>query len=246
MNVKRIGTRGIVFTFFELDQYPTNVFVIDGPSHFFVCDTFLGPEPMTEMKTYLTYHFHEKPFLIFNSHYHWDHVWGNCAFPDSVVLSHDSCREALIEKGESELEQYEEYAQGEVEIRLPTITFSERIVFPQESVEFFYSPGHTRDSASCRDHIDNTVFVGDNVEAPIPYLFYSGLKEYLDTLEVYSRFQAFTLVPGHGELCGYSLLHENQEYVKAFMENDTGKFQEGIYAHIHNVNVKVQEDLMKE
>ncbi|MBU7023331.1 MAG: MBL fold metallo-hydrolase, partial [Theionarchaea archaeon] len=118
MNVKQIGSRGIVFTFYELNGYPTNVYVINGSAHFFVCDTFLGPDSMAEMKAYLMTQYTEKPFVVFNSHYHWDHIWGNCAFPDSVILSHHFCRETIVEEGESELEQYEEYTQGKVEICL--------------------------------------------------------------------------------------------------------------------------------
>jgi cyclase len=246
MNVKRIGTRGIVFTFFELNGYPTNVFVINGSTHFFVCDTFLGPDSMAEMKAHLMTQYTEKPFVIFNSHYHWDHIWGNCAFPDSVILSHHYCRETIAEEGESELEHYKEYTQGNVEICLPTVTFNERILFPQEDVEFFYSPGHTRDSASCLDHVDNTLFVGDNIEAPIPYLFYSGLGEYVRTLELYQQLRVSRLVPGHGEPCDYSLLHENLEYISAFIEKTTEKYEEGLYAPIHRMNVKVQDEMDRE
>ncbi|MBU7036284.1 MAG: hypothetical protein HXS49_13925 [Theionarchaea archaeon] len=118
-------------------------------------------------------------------------------------------------------------------------------MFPQESVEFFYSPGHTRDSASCFDHVDHTLFVGDNLESPIPYLFYSGLDTYVHTLEMYQHSRASQFVPGHGEPCDYTLLQENQEYIRAFMEKAAGKYEEGPYAPIHKMNVEVQEEMKK-
>ncbi len=239
MNVKEIGKRGILFTFYELDSYPTNVFVIRGKTHTFVCDTFLGPASMEEVKSYLRYHYGENPFVVFNSHSHWDHIWGNCAF-QSIITSHSLCREAIKKEGESELQQYEEYKQGDVKIVLPNLTFKESIFFPDENVEFFYTPGHTVDSASCLDHEDNTLFVGDNVEAPIPYLFHRNLAEYVRTLQTYLDFRAFT-IPGHGVPCSESLILENLEYVEAFKENSTEKYERGPYQPIHHLNVRAQK-----
>ena len=45
MNIKKIGNRGILFTFMELKKsYDCiiNVYVIIGKENFFVCDTYLG------------------------------------------------------------------------------------------------------------------------------------------------------------------------------------------------------------
>ena len=242
MKVQQIGTRGIMFTFYELDNYPTNVFVIHGLTHTFVCDTFLGPASMEEVKNYFRYNYEEKPFIVFNSHFHWDHIWGNCAF-SSMIIAHTLCRESIIQEGESELEQYDEYRQGEVNIVLPNCTFHKRISFPEEGVEFFYTPGHTRDSASCIDLVDDTLFVGDNVEAPIPYLFYENLKEYSCTLQKLLDMDATNIIPGHGTICDESLVYENQAYIEAFINHDTEKYEKGKYQHLHQINVKNQREI---
>jgi cyclase len=240
MKVQRVGKRGIVFTFFELDNYPTNVFVSEGLNHMFVCDTFLGPVSMEEIKTYIRYHFEEIPYIIFNSHSHWDHIWGNCAF-ESLIISHDLCRKTIAREGKLELEQYEEYAQGNVKIVLPTVTFKKSILFPDDDIKFFYTPGHTRDSASCLDYTDNILFVGDNVEAPIPYLFYDDLREYTHTLQEYLDLRANVIVPGHGTIPDESLIRENLDYVEAFIQNDTEKYEKGKYQCIHQTNLKIQK-----
>ena len=242
MKVKEIGTRGIVFTFYELDNCPTNVFVIQGQNHTFVCDTFLGPDSMEEIKNYLRYNYEEKPFIVFNSHSHWDHIWGNCAF-SSLIISHTLCREIIVKEGESELREYEQYKQGEVKISLPTLTFNHSISFPDEGIEFFYTPGHTKDSASCIDSVDNTLFVGDNIETPLPYLYYKNLTEYAHTIQKYLNMKADTIIPGHGKLCDESLLHENLEYVEAFIRNDTEKYENGIYQYMHQMNIQIQSKL---
>ena len=44
LTIKSIGTRGTLFTFHELEGLETCVYVIDGPRHVFVIDTFLGPK----------------------------------------------------------------------------------------------------------------------------------------------------------------------------------------------------------
>lgn len=231
MHTQKIGKRGTLFTFYELDNYPTNVFVISGNCYTILCDTFLGPASMEKIKQ-LT----NKEFIVFNSHFHWDHIWGNCAFFSSLIVSHNACRELIAQEGESELQQYAEYAQGDVTIVYPNVTFTECILFPDEDVQFFYTPGHTKDSASCLDLTDNTLFVGDNVEAPIPYLFYEDLTAYIRTLQTYLDINPETIIPGHGLPCDTSLIRENLAYVEAFKANDTEQYETGIYQHIHHIN----------
>lgn len=234
--MKAVGERGIVFTSHELGC-PTNVVLLQGKEHAFLCDTYLGPLPMESVKKYIT-----SPLVVFNSHSHWDHVWGNCAFPSSVLLSHSLCRQKLEEEGESELEEYKEYAMGEVKIVLPTLTFDLRMPFPEDDVEFFYTPGHTKDSASCL--CQDVLFAGDNVEEPIPYLFYEDLDAYLHTLEEYADMECI-VIPGHGSVSDNTLVRENLEYVEAFKENDTEKYENQETYYIHQMNVKIQENLRK-
>jgi len=241
MKVQEIGSRGVLFTFYEMDGYPTNVFVIRGEHHTFFCDTFLGPECMEEVKHYMTYQYGENPYIIFNSHYHWDHVWGNCAFDPAVILAHSLCRELMEEKGQRELEEHEEYKAGDVELILPAITFTEQIVFCEDEVEFFYSPGHTVDSASCFDRKDKILFVGDNVEVPIPYLFSKDLQAYEETLKKYMIMEYEMMILGHGSLPDRSLIEENLAYITAFSKNNTKKYEHDPYRAIHGMNLELQK-----
>ena len=78
--VIKIGTRGMLFIFRELEGMEANVYVINGPKHVFVIDTFLGPKSMDAVKKLMGRALRKKPVVIVNSHYHWDHIWGNCAF----------------------------------------------------------------------------------------------------------------------------------------------------------------------
>lgn len=51
MKVERVESRGYMFTWD--DPYRTNVYAINGDKHLFICDTFLGNEPMEEALNYL-------------------------------------------------------------------------------------------------------------------------------------------------------------------------------------------------
>lgn len=99
-----------------------------------------------------------------NTHFHWDHVWGNCAFA-AEVIGHEQCRTLLEENWEAQLDKQKKFLRGRVERRLPTITFEQRLCFPEERIELFYSLGHTRDSISLYDQEERILYVGDNLDS---------------------------------------------------------------------------------
>ena len=41
------------------------------------------------------------PRWVLNTHYHWDHCWGNALFPSAQIWGHERCRASLMEDGES-------------------------------------------------------------------------------------------------------------------------------------------------
>ncbi|NHJ84023.1 MAG: MBL fold metallo-hydrolase [Asgard group archaeon] len=217
-----VGKRGKVFTFddFSTETYycPTNVYVINGKNHIFICDTFLGPESMVGVKEFINEHFKNKPIVIFNSHYDYDHHWGNCAFEAEMILSHKLCKEIIEKQGESDLEKFKEWLRGNVKIILPTVVFTKDYHFKDEGVYFFHSPGHTEDSSSCYDEKDKILYAGDNVEEPIPYIRsnLAGVQKYIASLEHYLTFDFDTLIVGHGSIADKKLLQANLDYLKAF------------------------------
>ena len=183
MHNESVGSRGHVISFPELGR--TNIYLIFGPKHTFLCDTFLGPDPMEDVWKLLATHGRTQPVIVFNSHKDWDHVWGNCAFPNSTILATERCAANLRKHYAAELAEYGDWAQGDVELVLPNLLFRHQLSFPEDKVLFFSSPGHTDGSASCLDLEDRALFVGDNVEYPIPYLYSIDLGSYEETLTEY-------------------------------------------------------------
>jgi len=211
MEVTRLGRRCRVLSFPELE---INLLAIYGDHRTYLCDTFLGPEPMDLVMEAFRAEDRDQPVVVFNSHSHWDHVWGNCAFPGSLVIAHRLCRECLERDFERELAAYGGQARGVVTPRFPDLVFTGRVLFADDAVEFFHSPGHTEDSASCLDLREGILYVGDNVEEPIPYVEYPGLARYVATLERYVRLNPAAYVAGHGRSFPRELLQANLDYVR--------------------------------
>jgi len=153
MNIEKVGKRGFLFTFFELKtpEYDcvTSIYAINGDGYFFICDTYLGPSYVKSVKEYLESRFGNKEYVAFNSHSHWDHIWGNSEFEGSRIIAHRLCREFMLETAAYDLEEHKgQFARDEIELVLPNTTFAERLTFHDEGIEFFHSPGPWRRCAT--------------------------------------------------------------------------------------------------
>lgn len=247
MEIKHVGKRGIVFTFDDLStpdySSPTNVYVINTRKKFFLCDTFLGPASMKEVREYLEKKYGEKDYMVFNSHSHWDHHWGNSAFPKSKIIAHELCMEDMRKNAESELEKNAKFKRGKVTITYPNLLFKHNLNFEEEQILIFHSPGHTLDSSSCYDSKDKVLFAADNLEEPIPYINSNleGLKEYIESLKHYASLDIEVIIPGHGLVSDKSLLEANLQYLENLPNLaepiDIEKHGKSFYiVHLANIN----------
>lgn len=238
MKIQNVGVRGILFTFYDIDGFLTNVYVIIGNKFNFIIDTYLGPEPMDKIAEYINAKYEKKPFIVFNSHFHWDHIWGNCRFESSLIISQEICRDMMGKYGEKQLQENAKYKRGNVRITYPNIVFKEKMVFCDEGIEIFHSPGHTEDSASLFDTKDSVLFAGDNIEEPIPYLEWDDLKSYRATLEKYLELGPNFIICGHCDVVDKTLVDNNLYYIKKYMEGDTTEFEQYPYFNTHMVNIR--------
>ena len=111
MEIKKIGNRGTLFTFFDLGM-PTNVYVINGSQKVYIIDTYLGPDSMKEIQTYIDREYGNKQLIIVNTHNHWDHVWGNCFFSSEPIIAHKLCKDLMINYGKEALDEQKDYVRG--------------------------------------------------------------------------------------------------------------------------------------
>ncbi|MCK5238870.1 MAG: MBL fold metallo-hydrolase [Candidatus Thorarchaeota archaeon] len=214
MEFNRLGRRNLTVAF--QDPFYTTTHLIFGEHRVYVCDTFLGPESMEKIaKIIKDEGADDRPVVVFNSHADWDHIWGNCYFKDAMILGHEQCRERINQEGKAELELNGEHQQGEVILTPPTVVFEDNYIFEDDGVEFFHSPGHTIDSASCYDRREKVLFVGDNVESSIPYTNSLDIDTYITTLQNYLDRDWKYLVLGHDTVqTDDKVIRENMDYLR--------------------------------
>ncbi|MBS3794446.1 MAG: MBL fold metallo-hydrolase [Candidatus Thorarchaeota archaeon] len=185
----------------------------------YICDTFLGPDPVEQILSWFNENGYDlKEFSVFYSHYHYDHVWGSCALGSSTVIAHEKCRELLLEYGESEMQEYGESMIGDAALVLPNATFTQRIELHYDNLTFWHTPGHTPDCSSMYDSEDAVLFVGDNVESPIPFLDTPDIDGYLRSIESYFEVDWDLLVTSHDSPTKEAnLIRENIDYLARFL-----------------------------
>ncbi len=248
LKVTKVGIRGFVFSFD--DPYLLNIYVIEGDDHVFICDTGLGSETIEEIFTYLKdQRIRSKPYIVFNSHADYDHVWGNHMFKDSQIIAHELSPGIFKKEGEKILKEYSNHKRGKVILTKPNLLFKKKLIFEKEGVEFYHSPGHTLESSSCYDKRDKVLFVGDNIESPYPYLNFLNLDDYKATLSEYLTRNVEVVVSGHDEVMyDTKLIENNLAYLNKL---STWKVDRGHFTKkqrdIHYLNVsRLGEMMMRE
>jgi cyclase len=237
MERKKVGSRGTLFTFYDLG-IPTNIYVINAQRHVYIVDTYLGPDIMKLIDQYIKSQLGNKSIIVVNSHSHWDHVWGNSFYKSSIIIAHVLCKQYMERDGLENLEKNKGYKKGEVILKYPNLTFTDEICFEEDNVLIYYTPGHTDDEISIIDLEDKVLFAGDNLERPIPYLMSKNLNQYIKTLEDYVRLNVEVIIGGHTSCENKNLILDNLYYVKQVLIEHTEEFEKDKYAQYHKTNME--------
>lgn len=202
MKTEKIKSRSFIITFDSGADWNLNIHVILGEKQNYIIDTGLGSQSMEPVIKLLQ---PDKPVIVVNTHYHWDHVWGNAVFGNFPIISHSICRQRLEDEWENMLQKHKQFVSGDAKKCLPSLVFDDGLYFPNDGIRIFYSPGHTLDSTSVLDEQDGVLNVGDNIGDDMehilpdlecdPEVFAATLQQYLDT-------GADTCVSGHNIVCG--------------------------------------------
>ncbi|MGH8871614.1 MAG: MBL fold metallo-hydrolase [Acidimicrobiia bacterium] len=144
---------------------------------------------------------------VIDTHWHWDHTFGNARFPEAETWGHELCREAIVERGESMKEDAsawvpEQRAEFEaVEITPPTKVFTDiaQIDLGSKLVSLsHHGLGHT--DADIVVSVGEVRFMGDLIENGAPPVFDDGYPmTWPRTLRSALGFGSSLLVPGHGD-----------------------------------------------
>lgn len=147
---------------------------------------------------------------VVNTHWHWDHTFGNQVFRRAEIWGHELCATALSSRGEEMKSAAREWLPAEahaeieaVEIVPPVKTFSDRAsVNIGRSVELTYHGfGHTDADIVVRVPDADVAFFGDLIEEGAPPAFGdSHPVAWPLTLILARKDSPATIVPGHGDV----------------------------------------------
>lgn len=178
--------------------------VIVGPKWSVLVDTLALPEETLAIRDFVERKLKSKIRYIINTHYHADHSWGNCFFPEATIIGHSRCRDLLIERGIPALKdaKAQNATLSQVEIVLPDMTLDQgelNLKIGKKHLEIMPAPGHSEDGIAVLVVEDRVLFAGDSF-MPIPYLLDGNAD---DLRSFYDSVRGMTLeniVQGHGEV----------------------------------------------
>lgn len=202
MKIEKITNRNIMFKY-DLTDWDLNLHLILGENRNYIIDTGLGSGSVASIKEYLGND--KKPIIIINTHYHWDHIWGNNCFCDNIIISHGLCRELITKNWDDMLNKSKEYINGDVKLCLPNLTFEDSLYFPDDEIKIFYTPGHTIDSISIFDEKDKILNTGDNIGDTMDEIVPSLNTDkdiFIKTIHKYKQLDVKTCISGHNSILG--------------------------------------------
>ncbi len=165
--------------------------------------------------------------FVVNTHYHWDHCWGNALFPDADIWGHTSTAATLIERGEemrkhvrglasdpAEIDEVDIVPPGHVFDRRQTIDVGDRLVELRH-----LGRGHTDSDIVVLVPDAGVVFAGDLVEEGAPPAFGDSYPlEWPDTVERLGALIAGPVVPGHGDVVDADYVETQRQELQAVAE----------------------------
>ncbi|MDF2989468.1 MAG: Zn-dependent hydrolase [Eubacterium sp.] len=197
MQQRKINNRGVLFTF-DMFDWDLNMYLILGKKYNFLIDTGLGSLCIEPVMEYIKNQ--SKPLFVINTHYHWDHIWGNSSLKNCSIIAHKLCRDMIEKEWEVMMRKNGRFCYGNAEICLPDIVFDAEIYFPDEQIRIIHTPGHTIDSISVLDEKDRILYAGDNIGDTMDDILPSLNCErdaYLCTLMKYKELDFDLCLSGH-------------------------------------------------
>lgn len=197
MKIDKIKNRHVIFKF-NIADWDLNIHLIMGNKNNYIIDSGLGSLSIKPVIDYIREDM--KPIILINTHYHWDHIWGNHILENGTIISHKLCRDMIQNKWDDMFERKMEYIKGDTKKCLPNLVFEDMLYFPEDSIRIFHTPGHTIDSISVYDEVEKVINVsdniGDNMEEIIPSLE-NDTDIYRKTIQEYKNMDIEYVVSGH-------------------------------------------------
>lgn len=178
--------------------------VITTPQWALVIDTLALPEETIAMNTYIEEELGLPVRYVINTHYHADHSWGNCFFPQATVIASQATRNLLESKAPAALETAKKQNQNfrSIKLVLPHITFASgelTLKVGKKNLVLMMAPGHSEDGIMVLVEEDRVLFAGDSFMS-LPYIVDGDLDDLTATTKQIGKMGLENIVQGHGDI----------------------------------------------
>ncbi|RDI51630.1 MBL fold metallo-hydrolase [Nocardia mexicana] len=155
---------------------------------------------------------------LVNTHFHGDHVFGNCFFPERTrIVAQQLTRDEIAENGTALTGLWPEVDWGAVAVRLPDITFDGRLTLHDgdRAIELIHlGPAHTRGDTVVWLPRERVLFSGDLLmSGGTPFFLMGSLDGMRRAVEAMRELRPRVIVPGHGPIAGPELLEATTRYL---------------------------------
>jgi cyclase len=157
---------------------------------------------------------------LINTHHHGDHTFGNYLFDDATIVAHDNARDAVLGFGTPfSAPFWTEVDWGHVELAPPFLTFPERVTHWVDDLrcEVVHpnTAAHTTNDSVVWIPEHRVLFTGDLVfNGGTPFMLMGSVFGTMDALDFLRRFNAETIVPGHGPITSSFAIERVGRYVR--------------------------------
>lgn len=162
---------------------------------------------------------------VINTHWHWDHTFGNAVFPGAEIWGHELTEIALTTRGEAMKENAKAWLEeemhpeiDEVAIVAPSRVFSDRasVDVGREVNLTYHGFAHTDSDIVVEVGDADVAFFGDLIEeGAAPSFGDSYPLTWPLTLRLASQGLAVTVVPGHGDVVDHEYVRSQTEELAA-------------------------------
>lgn len=205
-----------------------NVGVVVGDDGLLIVDTRASHRQADELRDELRSLSPKPVRWVINTHWHWDHTFGNAVFGTADIWGHQNCLVALRDRGDEMktsaktwIPQEYHPVIDEVEITPPKSTFADRasLSIGRRVVMSYHGLGHTDADIIVGVPDADVWFLGDLIEESAPPAF--GDSYPLDwplTLRLAMEGVQGALVPGHGDVVDSQFVQNQHEELVAVAE----------------------------
>jgi cyclase len=157
---------------------------------------------------------------LVNTHHHGDHTHGNCLLPLATIIGHPRCREEILNTPfppPAGLWSHVEW--GDLHHEPPFVTFDDHLTVWVDDLRVELhavpTPAHTTNDVVAWIPDRSVLFTGDLLfVGGTPFVPMGSVSGSLHALEWLRKFNARTLVPGHGPVADVRAVDAVEAYLR--------------------------------